>query len=94
VPDALRKKDWVVNENWAQQRWGPPEQSLVKSALPANGDYTGIRPQVESWGNAVVQELAGAPIAVDGPVTDLDINIATSEALSKQFADVVTAAKS
>ena len=66
----------------------------MKNALPANGDYTGIRDQVAAWSNAVVQELAGAPVAVDGPVTDLDINTATFEALSKQFADVVTAAKS
>jgi hypothetical protein len=94
VPDALRKKDWVVNPEWAQERWGPTDKSLVKTALPMNGDYTGIRDQVKAWGNAVVQELAGAPVAVEGPVTDLDINAATAEALSKKFADVVTAAKS
>jgi len=94
IPDVLQKKDWVVNPEWAQQRWGPPEKSLVKTALPENGDFTGIRQQVQSWGSVVVQELAGAPIAVEGPVADFDINVATVEGLSKQFADVVTAAKS
>jgi hypothetical protein len=91
VPDALQKKDWVVNP---EQRWEPPDQSLVKGTLPATGDYTGIRDQVAAWGNAVVQELASAPVAVEGPVADLDINIVTSDVLSKQFADVATAARS
>ena len=95
LPDALQKRDWVVDPAWSSAPWEFAGQQIVKdnSAFLANGitDIGGIQSQVlDQYGSVVLATLGqiATPVVVVGNV---DIQNVTDAQLGVMFGDVLNA---
>jgi hypothetical protein len=95
LPDALRRPDWVVNDQWWSTPYTLPGQQLLKpegELLQGQVDYTGIAAQSAPWKQSVVakiEQLAG----IEQPVGQIDIGSVAEQVLEEIFADVAAAAQ-